>query len=135
MLIESNHIRDVLNTSVEVELLTRQLADDSSSHTHYVTDMEFQAEFQPFLKPLVNETSSAFSLNSLPALLVLLVGIMMSSHIQSSALGSMIHNGGGTFWQAPLSPAVSIISCYTFHSQGLPSRLARPLNCLPPLPS
>lgn len=40
--------------------------------------------------------SYAFSMNPLPALITFLVGIMMSSHHQSSAISTMIHKQWGT---------------------------------------
>lgn len=72
MLIESTLIRDLLNTSVE---------------TIVHEDAYSEEERQVLETPATYE----FSMNPIPALVILLLGIMMGSHHQHSALSSMVH--------------------------------------------
>lgn len=68
MLIESTTIRDLLNTSV--------------AHMDSEEDNEEPPQYK-------------FSVNPIPALVILLLGIMMSSHTQHSMISSMIHKQWG----------------------------------------
>ncbi|OHE98536.1 hypothetical protein CORC01_06157 [Colletotrichum orchidophilum] len=77
MLIESSRVRDLLNTSVI----------DAAS-VQYNDEEEQKKDFQP---PKQYE----FSINPIPALVILLLGIMMSSHTQHSMVSSMIHKQWG----------------------------------------
>lgn len=88
MLVESAQIRDLLNTNVTAELTTLPDHDEEQNQP--------PAEY-------------SFSLNPLPALVVLLVGIMMSSHSQTTALGSMIHKQWGN-----LLAGASLSRCLTY---------------------
>lgn len=76
MLVESTRIRDLLNTTVE---------DIEPKHPY--TDEEADEQKAP-------ETYE-FSLNPIPALVILLLGIMMSSHKQHTMISSMVHKQWG----------------------------------------
>ena len=78
MIIESTRMRYFLNTTVDV-------AVESDEHGYR---REEAAELQP---PETYE----FSLNPIPALVVLLVGKMMSSHAQTDMTDAMIHKQWG----------------------------------------
>ncbi|OHX00252.1 integral membrane protein [Colletotrichum incanum] len=79
MLIESGRIRDLLNTSVidAAAIMPERTYDDEERET-----------LQP---PKQYE----FSINPIPALVILLLGIMMSSHTQHSMISSMVHEQWG----------------------------------------
>lgn len=76
MLVESGRIRELLNAAV-VDVKSGEIFAD-----------EGIAALQP---PATYE----FSLNPIPALVILLLGIMMSSHTQASMISSMIHKQWG----------------------------------------
>ena len=93
MLVESKKIRDLLNTSV----LTK-----SGTHGVQSTNELLQAP-----------RTYGISLNPLPGLIILLLGIMMSSHHQASMVSTMVHKQWGTlFVGASLARAVSYILTY-----------------------
>ncbi|KAH8903898.1 hypothetical protein BR93DRAFT_940540 [Coniochaeta sp. PMI_546] len=79
MLIESTRIRDLLNITVT------EAAHAYPEHSY--RDEERDALRQP-------ETYE-FSINPIPALVILLLGIMMGSHTQASMISSMIHKQWG----------------------------------------
>jgi hypothetical protein len=79
MLIESTRIRELLNTTVEVAV--------HSSPQH-----GYGEEARETLQP---PKQYEFSINPIPALVILLLGIMMSSHTQQSMVSSMIHKQWG----------------------------------------
>ncbi|KAL0936701.1 uncharacterized protein CTRU02_208916 [Colletotrichum truncatum] len=79
MLIESSRIRDLLNTSV---------IDSAALNSERTYDEEGREILQP---PKQYE----FSINPIPALVILLLGIMMSSHTQHSMISSMVHKQWG----------------------------------------
>lgn len=81
MLIESTRIRDLLNYTVT------DAARSDPEHSAY-RDEEARDELR---EP---ETYS-FSMNPIPALVILLLGIMMSSHTQDSMVSSMVHKQWG----------------------------------------
>ncbi|EGX96541.1 hypothetical protein CCM_01198 [Cordyceps militaris CM01] len=76
MLIESTYIRDLLNTTSSI-VPARFDSDEEREHIQ------------------VPETCE-FSLNPIPALVILLLGIMMSSHHQTTMTASMVHQQWGT---------------------------------------
>jgi hypothetical protein len=76
MLIESSRVRDLLNTIQKP-----------------VQPYSYHPEAQSALEP---PKSYRFSMNPLPALIVLLLGMMMSSHHQESMVSTMIHKQWGT---------------------------------------
>ncbi|KAK6852051.1 hypothetical protein PG995_012176 [Apiospora arundinis] len=84
MLVESTRIRDLLNMTVA------EAADAHPDHTH--SDEEREALQAP--------KQYEFSINPIPALVILLTGIMMSSHTQESALSSMVHKQWGNLLAA-----------------------------------
>jgi hypothetical protein len=75
MLIESKRVRDLLN-----------VAKQSSLPHQYSDDREALRE----------PKSYRFSMNPIPALVILLLGMMMSSHHQESMVSTMIHAQWGT---------------------------------------
>lgn len=84
MLIESTKIRDLLNTTVTSAI---------ENHAH---DDELDAlENDDKATSTVPDTYN-FSLNPIPALVILLLGIMMSSHTQQSMVSTMVHKQWGT---------------------------------------
>ncbi|KAI0418156.1 hypothetical protein F5X98DRAFT_121314 [Xylaria grammica] len=79
MLIESTRIRDLLNTTTTEATL---------SHPSHAYSDEERAALDP---PRQYE----FSINPIPALVILLLGIMMSSHTQQTMISSMVHKQWG----------------------------------------
>jgi hypothetical protein len=79
MLIESRRMRELLNTTVTEQALSQP------DHTY---SNEERAALQP---PKQYE----FSINPVPALVILLLGVMMGSHTQQSMLSSMVHKQWG----------------------------------------
>ncbi|KAK2045129.1 hypothetical protein LZ31DRAFT_594253 [Colletotrichum somersetense] len=79
MLIESSRIRDFLNTTVvNAAAITPERTYD-------------EEELETLQPPKQYE----FSINPIPALVILLLGIMMSSHTQHSMVSSMVHKQWG----------------------------------------
>lgn len=79
MLIESTRVRDLLNITV---------TESAQAHPeHFYHDSERDELRQP-------ETYE-FSINPIPALVILLLGTMMSSHTQASMISSMVHKQWG----------------------------------------
>lgn len=76
MLVESTRIRDLLNTT----------ADETEFDHPYHND-----EVKQSSSPETYE----FSLNPIPALVILMLGIMMSSHTQSTRTSSLVHQQWG----------------------------------------
>ncbi len=79
MLIESTVIRDLLNTTV---------SDAAQSYPEQSYPDEEREQLQ-------QPEAYRFSLNPIPALVILLLGIMMSSHTQSDMVSSMVHKQWG----------------------------------------
>lgn len=79
MLVESTRIRDLLNTTVT------EAAFEHPEHNYH--DEEREALHPP--------RSYEFSINPIPALVILLLGIMMSSHTQHTMISSMVHKQWG----------------------------------------
>ncbi|MCJ1256359.1 hypothetical protein MMC24_004180 [Lignoscripta atroalba] len=93
MLIESRRIRDLLNATIL-----------SSPSTHGISSPPDSWQ-QP--------RTYGFSLNPLPGLIILLLGLMMSSHHQASMVSTMIHKQWGTlFVGAALARGVTYILTY-----------------------
>ena len=78
MLVESRKLRTWLNTSVDL----------MPNRTEVHREEAHQAREHP--------RSCTTSLNIMPALIILLLGIMMSSHHQSSMVSTMVHKQWGT---------------------------------------
>lgn len=81
MLVESSRIRDLLNTT-----------GYDAAPEHSYSDEEREERRRP-------ETYK-FSLNPIPALVILLLGIMMSSHQQTSTISTMVHKQWGNLLTA-----------------------------------
>lgn len=79
MLIESTRVRDLLNTTVE-------------ETAHAYPDHAYHDEEREALRP---PRQYEFSINPIPALVILLLGIMMSSHTQTSMISSTVHKQWG----------------------------------------
>ncbi|KJZ75649.1 hypothetical protein HIM_04806 [Hirsutella minnesotensis 3608] len=77
MLVESSRVRDLLNTSTMAEVPVNDDLSNEERHEQVVP------------------TTYAFSLNPIPALVILLLGIMMSSHQQATMISSMVHKQWG----------------------------------------
>ncbi len=111
MLIESSKIREMLNASF-------LQASPTWSSSIYVEENEEAGLWQP-------PKSYQFSMNPLPAIIVLLLGLMMSSHHQASMVATMVHKQWGTLLVgAAFSRAVTYIVFY----------LAPPTSLLPSRP-
>lgn len=78
MLIESARVRDLLNTTI-------------TSAVDKAYDEEHERELA-----LAEPVTYSFSLNPIPALVIMLTGIMMSSHTQETMISSMVHKQWGT---------------------------------------
>ncbi|EPE03400.1 integral membrane protein [Ophiostoma piceae UAMH 11346] len=79
MLIESTTVRDLLNTNV-------------TEAAHEYPESNYLDEEREALRP---PPQYQFSVNPIPALVILLLGVMMSSHTQHSMISSMIHKQWG----------------------------------------
>lgn len=97
MLIDSTGIRYFLNTTIDESIdasastsapAQAQAHTHAPEHAHPRSDVEVQLQLQP-------PRTYHFSLNPVPALIVLLVGKIMSSHTQADPLDSMIHKQWG----------------------------------------
>lgn len=82
MLIESSKVRDVLNAT------TLQLGLEHTSASYSYESTEVTAWKPP--------KSYKVAMNPIPALIILLLGMMMSSHHQESMVATMIHAQWGT---------------------------------------
>ncbi|KAF9701488.1 hypothetical protein EKO04_000860 [Ascochyta lentis] len=100
MIIESTKMRDLLNSAV----VTSSQADDDSWH-------------QP--------RQYNFSMNPMPALIILLLGKMMSSHHQASMLSTMIHSQWGSMFMG-----FALARCLTY----IVMYIAPPTSYLPSRP-
>ena len=76
MLVESSRVRELLNMTASEALVDDRQVDEEAVGSEPPTMYEF-------------------SLNPIPALVILLVGIMMSSHQQETMISSMIHKQWG----------------------------------------
>ena len=101
MLIESTRIRDLLNTAILVSPAAKANKEFSSAPKTY-----------------------SFSMNPFPGLIILLLGLMMSSHHQASMISTTIHKQWGTLFVGfALARAVTYLLQYVAPpSSYLPSR-------------
>lgn len=81
MLIESRRVRDLLNITISAHMPDR-------NRIPYGGEATDEAMWKP-------PRSYGFSMNPLPGLVILLLGMMMSSHHQASMVSTMIHNQWG----------------------------------------
>jgi Protein of unknown function (Ytp1) len=80
MLAESTKIRDLLSTTVEI-LPARNDIDPADTQSLRASPKTYN-----------------FSMNPMPGLIILLLGVMMSSHQQESMVGTMVHKQWGTLF-------------------------------------
>ena len=101
MLVESTWIRDLLNTAIVNSPVARSNKELSSAPKTY-----------------------SFSMNPFPGLIILLLGLMMSSHHQASMVSTKIHQQWGTLFVGfALARAVTYIILFVAPpSSYLPSR-------------
>ena len=93
MLIESKKVRDLLNASFMTYPCNRGIG--------------------PSIDSWRVPSTYGFSLNPLPGLIIMLLGLMMSSHHQASMVSTMIHKQWGTlFVAAALGRGVTYILTY-----------------------
>ncbi|KAL8739246.1 MAG: hypothetical protein Q9181_000137 [Wetmoreana brouardii] len=104
MLVESRRIRDLLNAS---------LSRWNTSQDRY-----------PYKEQWTPPKTYSFSMNPFPGLIILLLGLMMSSHHQHSMVSTMVHKQWGTLFVGfALARAVTYILTYLSPpSSYLPSR-------------
>jgi len=79
MLIESVRVRDLLNTTV---------TEAAQSLPEHAYDAEERNSLQ-------EPEAYSFSMNPIPALVILLLGVMMGSHTQATMISSMVHKQWG----------------------------------------
>lgn len=84
MLVESTRIRELLNTTV-------------TEAAHSFPDHDYEEEEREALQP---PKQYEVAINPIPALVLQLLGIMMSSHHQASMVSSMVHKQWGTLLSA-----------------------------------
>jgi hypothetical protein len=93
MLIESSRVRELLNTG---------LTSAQSANGFGMASSAWQAP-----------RTYGFGLNPLPGIVIMLLGLMMSSHHQESMVSTMLHTQWGTlFVAAALARAVTYILVY-----------------------
>jgi hypothetical protein len=85
MLIESTRVRELLSMHII------SVHEDSIQHTSSISEEEEKEEQKAWKQP----NNYHVPLNPMPALVILLLGIMMSSHTQESMVSSMIHKQWG----------------------------------------
>lgn len=88
MLIESTRVRELLNTTVSTTATSDIAEREGYDH---------EERGQEAVKP---PEQYGFSVNPVPALVILLLGIMMSSHQQSTMISSMVHKQWGNLLTA-----------------------------------
>jgi hypothetical protein len=96
MLIESTQVRKLLNTNIELAQVkdTYEEAGEESARLRHPESYEF-------------------SINPIPALIILLLGIMMSSHQQTTMIASMVHKQwGNLLTAASLARALTYVVLY-----------------------
>ncbi|RMD39335.1 hypothetical protein DV735_g5792, partial [Chaetothyriales sp. CBS 134920] len=95
MLVESTTVRRLLNTTVDL----------MPPRTEFHPSQAQQLRRQP--------VQYNYSLNPLPAMVILLLGIMMSAHKQSSMVSTKVHaQWGGLFTAFALSRGVTYVTLY-----------------------
>ena len=86
MLIESKRVRDLLNAPITSTVVTMPTAMTISPHQTQ-SDLPATSIDPP--------RTYRFSMNPLPAMIIMLLGLMMSSHHQSSTVATMVHKQVG----------------------------------------
>jgi len=104
MLIESSKVRNLLNTSV-TEFTTK----GSPSFSYQRLESKGPISRDAWLPPKTYN----FSMNPVPAVVVMMLGLIMSSHHQETMISTMVHKQWGTlFVCVALSRAVTYILFY-----------------------
>ena len=85
MLIESNSVRELLDANVSKVAQTEDLEADEQEAKKEKTSIHGQP---------------SVPLNPIPALVIMLLGIMMSSHTQESMISTMVHKQWGNLLMA-----------------------------------
>ncbi|KAI9790837.1 MAG: hypothetical protein M1833_001750 [Piccolia ochrophora] len=99
MLVESTKIRDLLNAPL-------LQSSNAQAVAAFRPDQDSKSEWS-------SPKTYRFSMNPVPALMILLLGLMMSSHHQSSMVSSMVHKQWGTLLVGfALARAVTYILSY-----------------------
>jgi hypothetical protein len=95
MLIESTRIRHLLNTTVE-DAAAKASSPFQVCATPDVAEQGANADAEKGHEDLLNEPDQyGFSLNPIPALVIVLLGIVMSSHHQAAMISSVVHKQWG----------------------------------------
>ena len=89
MLVESTRVRELLNATVTEAALSEP--DHYRHHGGYGGEEEDEAARDQLRPPREYE----FSINPVPALVILLLGIMMGSHTQHEMVSAMVHKQWG----------------------------------------
>ncbi|KAK7745978.1 hypothetical protein SLS53_002698 [Cytospora paraplurivora] len=111
MLVESTRIRDLLNTTVTVAA--------EENYNEHERDIAME-----------EPSSYKFSMNPFPALVILLLGIMMTSHTQQSMISTMVHAqwgnllAGAAFARPPSSilpsrPPTELLTSFALMTGGI----------------
>lgn len=107
MLAESSKIRELLSTTVDI-LPARSDVHPADAQSLRATPKTYN-----------------FSMNPMPGLIILLLGIMMSAHRQESMVGTMVHKQWGTLFVG-FALARSVTYCLFFISPPTSVYAARP---------
>ena len=86
MLVESTRVRELLNTTVTEATL---------SHPDHYRQHAYGGEADEERDSLSPPREYEFSINPVPALVILLLGIMMGSHTQHEMVSAMVHKQWG----------------------------------------
>jgi hypothetical protein len=104
MLVESSWIRELINTSVVVQ---------KSQDAELAGASRFGAEEGPADQLWQEPSTYKVPLNPMPALVILLLGAMMSGHHQNSMVSTMMHaQWGGLFFAFALARAATYVILY-----------------------
>jgi len=107
MMIESSWAKELMNTTVETQKSEAGEVERAPSRFH-------ASDAQPLSEQLwAPPKTSTFSLNPMPGLVIMILGIMMSSHHQESMVSTMMHSQWGTlFAVAAMARGVTYIALF-----------------------
>ncbi|KAH9845199.1 putative membrane protein, partial [Teratosphaeria destructans] len=110
MIIDSSSLRNLVNTPVMVQKSRdEELADGMTSSSRFGSHEDASDAAQQWEEPKTYE----FPLNPMPALVIMLLGMMMSAHKQNSMVSTMMHGQwGGLFTGFALSRAATYLLMY-----------------------
>ena len=86
MLVESTRVRELLNTTVTEAAL---------SHPEHYRQHTYGGEAEEERDALSPPREYEFSINPVPALVIMLLGIMMGAHTQHEMVSAMVHKQWG----------------------------------------